>query len=39
MTMYVSVHEYYLLLVLLLIPVYLFFRLWSWLGWQLFINN
>ncbi|XP_074037969.1 uncharacterized protein [Leptinotarsa decemlineata] len=30
---------YYFLLSLVLLPVYLFFNLWSWLGWELFVNN
>ncbi|XP_014217591.1 uncharacterized protein LOC106646081 [Copidosoma floridanum] len=37
--MHISTWEYYFLLALVLIPVYLFFRLWSWLGWELFVNN
>lgn len=31
--------EYYFLLVLMIIPVYLFLGLWAWMGWQLFKNN
>lgn len=30
---------YYLLVLLVALPVKLFFDLWSWLGWELFINN
>ncbi|CAK9816760.1 hypothetical protein ANTQUA_LOCUS9091 [Anthophora quadrimaculata] len=37
--MYIPSYEYYFLLLLIILPVYLFFELWSWLGWQLFINN
>jgi len=31
--------EYYYFLFLVIIPVYLFFSLWAWLGWELFRNN
>ncbi|XP_063981540.1 phosphatidylinositol N-acetylglucosaminyltransferase subunit Y-like [Diachasmimorpha longicaudata] len=37
--MYLSNYEYYFLLSLVIVPVCLFFRLWSWLGWELFVNN
>ncbi|XP_076240105.1 uncharacterized protein LOC143182771 [Calliopsis andreniformis] len=37
--MYMSSYEYYFLLLLVILPLYLFFKLWSWLGWQLFVNN
>jgi len=30
---------YYLLLVPALIPVFVFFSYFAWLGWQLFVNN
>lgn len=30
---------YYYLLFLIVVPVKLFFDLWSWFGWSLYINN
>ncbi|XP_018576483.2 phosphatidylinositol N-acetylglucosaminyltransferase subunit Y [Anoplophora glabripennis] len=37
--MEISDTVYYFLLSLIVVPVYLFFKLWSWLGWELFKNN
>ncbi|XP_068906953.1 phosphatidylinositol N-acetylglucosaminyltransferase subunit Y [Tenebrio molitor] len=37
--MEISDNVYYSLLALVVIPVYLFFNLWSWLGWELYKNN
>jgi hypothetical protein len=34
-----STTEYYIILCILIIPVYYFFQLWAWLGWELFKNN
>lgn len=30
---------YYVYIVLTLLPAYLFFKLWMWIGWQLYVNN
>lgn len=30
---------YYIYIMLYLLPVYLFFKLWMWMGWQLYVNN
>lgn len=30
---------YYIYILLTLLPVYLFFKLWMWMGWQLYVNN
>ncbi|KAJ3645558.1 hypothetical protein Zmor_023203 [Zophobas morio] len=37
--MEISDSIYYSLLALVVLPVYLFFNLWSWLGWELYKNN
>ncbi|XP_064213503.1 phosphatidylinositol N-acetylglucosaminyltransferase subunit Y-like [Tribolium castaneum] len=37
--MEISDSVYYSLLALVVVPVYLFFNLWSWLGWELYKNN
>lgn len=37
--MELSDSTYYVLLALVVLPVKLFFDLWSWLGWELFKNN
>lgn len=37
--MYLPELYYHFLLFVVLIPVYYFFRLWAWLGWELFVNN
>lgn len=30
---------YYVYIMLTLLPAYLFFKLWIWMGWQLYVNN
>lgn len=30
---------YYIYTSLSLLPAYLFFKLWMWMGWQLYVNN
>lgn len=30
---------YYILIAITLLPVYLFFKLIQWMGWELFVNN
>lgn len=30
---------YYVYILLTLLPAYLFFKLWMWMGWQLYVNN
>lgn len=30
---------YYVLVVVNLLPVFLFFKLIQWMGWELFVNN
>ncbi|XP_037051325.1 uncharacterized protein LOC119085148 [Bradysia coprophila] len=32
-------YSYYIYLLLTLLPVYLFFKLIQWFGWEVFINN
>lgn len=31
--------QYYVLVAITLLPVYLFFKLIQWMGWELFVNN
>lgn len=30
---------YYAYVGLSLLPTYLFFKLWAWMGWELYVNN
>lgn len=30
---------YYVYVLLMLLPTYLFFKLWMWMGWELYVNN
>lgn len=30
---------YYGYIGLTMVPVYLFFKLWIWMGWELYVNN
>jgi len=32
-------HVFYFIIGTSILPVILFFSLWSWLGWKLFVNN
>lgn len=30
---------YYVYVLLMLLPTYLFFKMWMWMGWELYVNN
>lgn len=34
-----SALSYYVYVMLMLLPTYLFFKLWMWMGWELYVNN